>query len=64
MNATERYLNNELYAVAPLPVLEGGNGQFIIKIESDRGATRWLNITPKQFEAIENALLAALDGDE
>lgn len=64
MNATERYLNNELYAVAPLPVLEGGNGQFKIKICSERGNTRWINITPKQFEAIENALLSTLDGDE
>ena len=64
MNATNRYLVNELTHVAPLPVLEGGNGQFSIKICSERGNTRWINITPKQFEAIENALLSTLDGDE
>ena len=65
MNATNRYLEAELEYVRLLSsALEGGNGQFKIKICSELGSTRWLNITPKQFEAIENAMLAALDDDE
>lgn len=52
-----RYIEQEMYAVAPLPVMEGDNGQFKIQITSDRGKTKWLNITDEQFKKIENILL-------
>ena len=56
-----KYLENELYHVAPLPVMEGGNGQFSMQIRSEKGNTRWIDITPKQFAAMETALLMALE---
>ena len=56
-----KYLESELYHVAPLPVMEGGNGQFCMQIRSEKGSTRWINITPKQFAAMETALLMALE---
>ena len=46
------YIEQEMYAVAPLPVLQ---------IRSERGATKWLNITPQQFYDIEEILLRELD---
>ena len=55
------YIEQEMYAVAPLPVLAGLNGQFCMQIRSERGATKWLNITPRQFAAIEEVLLRELD---
>lgn len=56
-NLRYAYLEHELIAVAPLPVEEGTNGQFRIKITSERGQTKWLNITPDQFKLIKEALL-------
>lgn len=55
------YIEQEMYAVAPLPVLQDLNGQFCMQIRSERGATRWLNITPQQFAAIEEVLLRSLE---
>ena len=55
------YIEQEMYAVAPLPVLQNLNGQFCMQIRSERGATKWLNITPQQFADIENILLSSLD---
>lgn len=55
------YLEAELYAVAPLPVLENLNGQFCMQIRSEKGATKWLNITPQQFRDIEEILLRSVD---
>jgi hypothetical protein len=51
------YIEQEMFVVAPLPVLQNLNGQFCMQIRSERGATRWLNITPRQFAAIEEILL-------
>ena len=55
------YIEQEMYAVAPLPVLQNLNGQFCMQIRSERGATNWLNITPRQFSDIEKVLLSSLD---
>ena len=60
-NTKPSYIEQEMFAVAPLPVLAGHNGQFRMQIRSERGATRWLNITPEQFAAIEEVLLRSLD---
>ena len=53
---TMTYIESQFYAVAPLPVLSGDNGQFRLKITSERGETRWINITPEEFKAIERVL--------
>ena len=50
------YIESEFYAVAPLPVLSGDNGQFRLKITSERGETKWISITPEEFKAIERVL--------
>ena len=50
------YIESQFYAVAPLPVLSGDNGQFRLKITSERGETNWINITPEEFKAIERVL--------
>ena len=51
------YIESEFYAAAPLPVLSGNNGQFRLKITSERGETKWINITPQEFKSIEQVLL-------
>ena len=53
---TMTYIEREFYAVAPLPVLSGDNGQFRLKITSERGETKWISITPEEFRAIERVL--------
>ena len=52
-----RYIEQQLYRVAPLPLNGDGNGQLRLKLHSEHGETYWLNITPEQFKAIELALL-------
>jgi len=54
---TERYRFNELMAAAPHEVLKGSNGQFAIQLTSEMGKTKYLNITPQEFKAIEKILL-------
>ena len=59
-----RYIEAELYTVAPLPVdgiKDNLNGQFCMQIRSEKGATKWLNITPQQFRDIEEILLRSVD---
>ena len=53
---TESYLNQQLLTVAPFLPVSGQNGQFRIKITSDKGETKWMNISNEQFKAIESAL--------
>lgn len=53
---TEVFLNQQLMAVAPFSTLSDMNGQFRIKITSDKGETKWMNISKEQFRAVENAL--------
>jgi len=54
---TAKYRAAELMNVAPLEVLKGSNGQFTIQILSERGKTKYLNITPQEFKNIEKILL-------
>lgn len=56
MKALMNYMDSQLLQVAPLPVLSGNNGQFKIKVISDKGQTNWLNVTSEQFKKIENIL--------
>ena len=53
---TMTYIESQFYAAAPLPVLSGDNGQFRLKITSERGETKWISITPEEFKAIERVL--------
>lgn len=59
--ANTSYIEQQMIAVAPLPIHEDNNGQFKMQIRSDRGWTNWLNITPEEFKAIEQLLLQRLD---
>jgi hypothetical protein len=55
MNANDlKFFESELLSVAPFPVNDCG--QFKMKIVSERGRTKWMNITPEQFHEIENVL--------
>lgn len=58
------YVEHEMYAVAPLPVLEGENGQFRLKIVSEKGETGWLSLTPEMFDAVEKALLSSAEKED
>ena len=54
------YIANEFIVVAPFPLGEDSlkeNGQIKIKLHSERGETRWLNVTPEQVSMIEKVLL-------
>ena len=51
------YIANQLITVAPFPVGDKRNGQFMIKLHSERGESKWLNITAEQFEQIDLVLL-------
>lgn len=58
MNKQEiRYVEAQMEEVAPLPVMEGGNGQFKIQFTSEQGKTNWMNITDDQFRKIEAIML-------
>ena len=52
-----KFISSELFHIAPLPILEGENGQFKMQLVSDSGRTKWLNISNEQMEAIEWILL-------
>jgi len=54
---TAKYREAELMIVAPLEVLKGSNGQFALQLTSERGKTKYLNITPQEFKNIEKILL-------
>lgn len=53
---TETFLNQQLMTVAPFSTLGDQNGQFKIKLVSERGETKWMNINNTQFRAVEAAL--------
>lgn len=53
---TVEYLNQQLMTVAPFSTTGDLNGQFRIKITSEKGETKWMNINNQQFRAIEAAL--------
>lgn len=54
------YIANEFIVVAPFPLGEDSlkeNGQIKLKLHSERGETKWLNVTPEQVSMIEKVLL-------
>jgi len=56
-NTRLNYISNQLITVSPFPVGDEQNGQFKIKLHSERGESKWLNITPQQFKQLEAVLL-------
>ena len=57
-----KYLESELLAVAPFPVQD--IKELRLKITSEHGSTKWLNITPEQFKKIEDVLLGVNPNSE
>lgn len=55
-----RYVETQMEKVAPFPIMEGTNGQFRIKLQSEKGETNWLNISNAQFNIIESTLLGVV----
>lgn len=54
------FIANEMMVVAPFPLGEDSvkeNGQIKLKLYSERGQSKWLNISPEQFSMIEKVLL-------
>jgi len=54
------FIANEFIVVAPFPLGEDSlkeNGQIMLKLHSERGETKWLNVTPEQVSMIEKILL-------
>lgn len=51
---TVNYIERQLTGFAPLPLPRCG--QIRIKLNSERGSTNWLNITPETAARIEEAL--------
>ena len=56
INQSASYIEAQTLQVAPLPILDGSNGQFKIQVRSDRGQTKWINITAEQYRWIEYVL--------
>ena len=52
-----RYIENQFFAVMPLPPDSEHLGQIRIKLQSKHGVTNWLNIAPRDFLAIERILM-------
>lgn len=51
------YIQSQLFKVSPFPIKENGlNGEYSIKITSDKGATNWIGISPQQMRDIEKIL--------
>lgn len=56
MTNTNKYIEGELLACCPVPADKFDF--FRVQIKSCEGhSTKWLNITPEQFKAIEQVLL-------
>lgn len=50
------YINAQMIRVMPFPLDSGNNGQVRIKMQSERGVTNWLNVSPDQAKQIERIL--------
>lgn len=55
------YIDAQLFKAIPMPLSERNasddrNGQINLKIRTQHGQTNWLNVTPRQMQAIEEIL--------
>jgi len=55
------YLGNQFMKACPFPLLEGGNGQIMIKIHSEMGESNWINVSARQMKLIENVMLESFE---
>jgi hypothetical protein len=53
------YIDAQFYAARPFPVDSKHQGQITLKLQSEHGATNWLNITPEDCQQIEAILLTS-----
>ena len=52
-----RFVEKQLYQIAPFPIGNNLNGQFRVKFSSGKGETVWMNLTAEQFKAIERFIV-------
>ena len=55
------YIDAQLFKAIPMPLSDRNadddrNGQINLKIRTQHGQTNWLNVTPRQMQAIEAIL--------
>ena len=55
------YIEQQFLKVAPFPFFSEKNGQISIKINSERGATNWIGISPETMRKIEDLLVEEED---
>lgn len=58
-NNAINYIEGQIFSVMPFPPDSKNLGQICIKLQSQHGATNWLNISPEDCQAIENILLTS-----
>jgi hypothetical protein len=55
------YIDAQLFKALPYPLnhsnaVDDRNGQIMLKIQTSRGETNWLNVSPNQMREIETIL--------
>jgi len=55
------YIDAQLFKALPYPLnhsnaVDDRNGQIMLKIQTTRGETNWLNVSPDQMREIETIL--------
>ncbi len=55
------YIDAQLFKALPYPLnhsnaVDDRNGQIMLKIQTSRGETNWLNVSPDQMREIEQIL--------
>jgi hypothetical protein len=55
------YIDAQLFKALPYPLnhsnaVDDRNGQIMLKIQTSRGETNWLNVSPDQMREIETIL--------
>lgn len=50
------YIETQLFKAIPLPLTGDKNGVIRLKIQTEHGASNWLNVTPRQMMQIETIL--------
>lgn len=50
------YIDAQLFRAIPYPLTGDKNGIIRLKVQTEHGATNWLNVTPYQMQQIETIL--------
>lgn len=51
-----KYIDAQLFKAIPYPLTGDKNGIIRLKVQTEHGATNWLNVTPYQMQQIETIL--------